>query len=43
MEGEGCYPERAIIMEQQYKKSGRTNGLYTGLIAEDGTVSKHSS
>jgi hypothetical protein len=43
MEGEGYYPERAIIMEQKYEKSGRTNGLYTGLIAENGTVPKHSS
>lgn len=42
MEGEGYYPDRAIIMEQKYQKSGRTNGLYTGLIAEDGTVSKHN-
>jgi hypothetical protein len=39
MEGDGYYPERAIIMEQKYQESGRTNGLYTGLIAEDGTVS----
>jgi hypothetical protein len=43
MEGEGYYPERAIIMEQKYQESGRTNGLYTGLIAEDGTVPKHNS
>ena len=43
MEGEGYYPDRAIIMEQKYQKSGRTNGLYTGLIAEDGTVPEHNS
>lgn len=39
MEGEGVYPERAIIMEQKYQESGRTNGLYTGLNTEDGQVS----
>lgn len=39
MESEGFYPERAIIMEQKYQESGRTNGLYTGLNTEDGAVS----
>jgi hypothetical protein len=32
MEGEGYYPERAKIMEELYQASGRTNGVYTGLI-----------
>ena len=31
MEGEGCYPERAILMEKRYQASGRTNGLYSNL------------
>ena len=35
---EGFYPERAIIMEQKYQESGRTNGLYTGLNIKDGAV-----
>lgn len=39
VEGEGYYPHRAIIMEEKYQKSGRTNGLYTGLNMEDGKVS----
>jgi hypothetical protein len=36
---EGFYPERAIIMEQKYQESGRTNNLYTGLNLKDGAVS----
>lgn len=39
VEDEGFYPERAIIMEQKYQESGRTNGLYTGLNMKDGPVS----
>jgi len=31
MEGEGCYPERAILVEERYQASGRTNGLYSNL------------
>jgi len=38
-EGEGYFPERAIIIEEKYQKSGRTNGLYTGLSIENGSVS----
>jgi hypothetical protein len=38
-EDEGFYPERAIIMEQKYQESGRTNGLYTGLNMKNGQVS----
>lgn len=38
VEDEGFYPERAIIMEQKYQESGRTNCLYTGLNLEDGAV-----
>jgi len=36
---EGFYPERATIIEEKYQASGRTNGLYTGLMTEDGEVS----
>ena len=32
LEGESYYPERARIMEELYQASGRTNGIYTGLI-----------
>lgn len=39
VEGERFYPERAIIMEEKYQESGRTNGLYTGLNMQDGQVS----
>lgn len=39
---EGYYPERSIIIEEKYQKSGRTNGLYTGLNIENGAVPEHS-
>lgn len=42
VEDEGFYPERAIIIEEKYKESGRTNGLYTGLYQENGAVSEHN-
>jgi len=32
---EGFYPERAIIIEEKYQQSGRTNGLFTGLMSKD--------
>ncbi|MEY5146591.1 MAG: hypothetical protein RL224_905 [Actinomycetota bacterium] len=38
MEEEGYYPERAIMIEEKYQQSGRTNGLYAGLNMEDGTL-----
>lgn len=38
VEEEGCYPKRAILMEEKYQQSGRTNGLYTGLNMEDGSL-----
>lgn len=31
VENEGVYPQRAILIEEAYQESGRTNGLYTGL------------
>jgi len=34
VEGEGYYPERQDTLEKLYQESGRTNGLYTGLITE---------
>ena len=34
VEGEGFYPERAIEIEKLYQQSGRTDSLYTGLLAE---------
>ena len=36
---EGFYPERAIIIEEKYQESGRTNGLFTGLMSKDGEIS----
>ena len=32
VEMEGFYPQRAILIEELYQKSGRNNGLYTGLV-----------
>ena len=43
MVDEGFYPERAIIMEEKYQQSGRTNGLYTGLSIANGPVSDDHS
>ena len=49
MEGEGVYPERAIIMEELYKKSGRDSkdhpmhGLFTGLAKEYGKISDNDT
>ena len=40
---EGYYPERAKVIEEKYQASGQTNGLYTGLNTEDGTVSNNTS
>ena len=42
-EGEGYFPERAIIIEEMYQQSGRTNGLYTGLSIANGPVSDDHS
>ena len=39
MECEGVYPERVIMMEEKYQSSGRTNGLFTGLMTEDVKIS----
>ena len=38
VEDEGCYPERTIAIENLYQQSGRTNGLYTGLLTEEKTA-----
>lgn len=43
VEEEGVYPKRAILIEEKYQESGRTNGLYTGLMTEDGAVSDDNS
>lgn len=43
VEMEGMYPERATIMEEKYRASGRTNGLYTGLNMCDGSVSNDTA
>jgi hypothetical protein len=32
IEMEGYYPQRAILIEEKYQASGRTNGLYSGLV-----------
>jgi hypothetical protein len=34
MEDEGCYPERAFLLEKLYQENGCTNGLYSGLLVE---------
>lgn len=41
VQDEGVYPKRAIMIEEMYQKSGRTNGLYTGLYSENVQVSEH--
>jgi hypothetical protein len=38
VEDEGMYPERAKVVEEKYQASGRNDGLYTGLITEDGPI-----
>lgn len=43
VEMEGYFPERAIIMEEKYVQSGRTNGLYCGLNMADGSVPDDNS
>jgi hypothetical protein len=43
MEGEGCYPERAKIIEEMYVASGRTSCVYTSLNMENEPLSSHSS
>ena len=43
MGDEGVYPDRAIIMEEKYQQSGRTNGLFTGLMSQDGEISNDDS
>jgi hypothetical protein len=40
--GEGFYPELAIIIEEKYQQSGRTNGLFTGLMQKDGEILNNS-
>ena len=39
MADEGFYPERAIMNEEKYQQSGRTNGLFNGLMTEDVKIS----
>lgn len=43
VEDEGCYPERAKLIEEAYQASGRTNSLYTGLMYKDGEVSNSTA
>lgn len=40
---EGFYPERATMIEEKYQASGRTNGLYTGLMTEDVKVPSNTA
>jgi hypothetical protein len=35
VEEEGYYPERSVLLEKLYLESGRTNGLYSGLLVEE--------
>lgn len=37
------HPERAKLMEEAYQASGRTSGLYTGLMLKDGEVSNDTA
>ena len=45
VQDEGCYPERARIMEERYKELGRDaedhpmHGLFTGIAEEYGKIS----
>jgi hypothetical protein len=43
VEGEGYFPDCAKLIEEKYQASGRTNGLYTGLMLQDGTVSNNAT
>ena len=43
MADEGFYPERAIMNEEKYQQSGRTNGLFNGLMTEDVKISDDNS
>ena len=38
MADEGFYPERSIMNEEKYQQSGRTNGLFNGLMHENGEI-----
>lgn len=40
---EGYFPERAKLIKEKYDASGRTNGLYSGLNMEDGTLSNNAT
>jgi len=42
-EEEGFHPERAKLIEEAYQASGRTSGLYTGLMVKDGAVSDNTA
>jgi len=35
VEEEGYYPERSTLLEKLYLESGRTNGLYSGLLIKE--------
>lgn len=37
------HPEHAKLIEEAYQASGRTNGLYTGLMLKDGQVSDNTA
>jgi hypothetical protein len=39
VQDEGYFPQRAIVVEELYQKSGRTNGLYAGLNVNNGSIS----
>ena len=38
MADEGFYPERSIMNEEKYQQSGRTNGLFNGLMNDNGEI-----
>lgn len=40
---EGYFPERAKLIKEKYDASGRTNGLYSGLNMNDGTLSNNAT
>ena len=43
MADEGFYPDRAIMNEEKYQQSGRTDGLFNGLMTEDVKISDDNS
>jgi hypothetical protein len=43
VEDEGMYPERAKVIEEKYQASKRTDGIYTGLMTENGQIPNNAA